>query len=150
MQAQLQDVLEESQQQEPDDDLNGMLQTVQRERVRRVSAKQLQAPGPAPAPAPDAPLEQPQQQDNRWSAPKSNSVTQNANTVRANKTAVTAFASWLVSVKQIQTDPVELAQEDFKQLLAEFVLQVGGDICAGARQPGLASARNCMHTRWRL
>lgn len=60
----------------------------------------------------------------RWGAPKDNSVTLNANTLRANKTAARGISTWLLKVKGIDTDFVDMGAQEFVKHLAECVLVV--------------------------
>ncbi|WIA20766.1 hypothetical protein OEZ85_005130 [Tetradesmus obliquus] len=80
--------------------------------------------------------------NDRWGAPKANSVTRNVNTLRTNKSAVRSITSWLTQMKGINTPIEDMQPLEFVQLVADYVLVhevagAGGMMMApgGAWQP---------------
>lgn len=49
----------------------------------------------------------------------------NERTLKTNKTAISAFCSWLQEVHKLESPPEDLDREKFIKLLSEFVLVVG-------------------------
>ena len=88
--------------------------------------------------------------NDRWGAPKDNSVTLNKNTLRANETAVRSISSWLLQVKNINTKIEDMQPLEFVLHLAEYVLVVSEEHGLGCRSssPSLLSpwplAGNCL------
>ncbi|WIA09215.1 hypothetical protein OEZ85_008625 [Tetradesmus obliquus] len=60
--------------------------------------------------------------NDRWGAPKANSVTRNVNTLRTNKSAVRSITSWLTQMKGINTPIEDMQPLEFVQLVADYVL----------------------------
>ena len=125
------------QQDHSNQEVAALAEAVQETRIRRRSSRLANssssppAPAPsktkaAPAPAPSkaAPVPEPSK-SSRWSSAKEVKIVANANTAKADETAMKAFNKFLSNFHGIDDpDPIKMEQGLLKKMVADFITRV--------------------------